>query len=103
MTLYELLTLKAAYASDDRLKLIELIRLTEAASPRSSDARIPRGPGDDRDEGDRQGPEAALPVGRRDGRGPPARSSTTSRSRRGGSGRWNGWAAGVGATRRWPV
>src|SRR5262249_51505041 len=33
MTLYELLTLQAAYASGDRLKLIELIRQTEAASP----------------------------------------------------------------------
>jgi serine/threonine-protein kinase len=42
MTLYELLTLKAAYASRDRLKLIELIRETEAASPRSIDTRIPR-------------------------------------------------------------
>jgi len=42
MTLYEMLTLKAAYASGDRLKLIELIRQTEAASPRSIDARIPR-------------------------------------------------------------
>jgi serine/threonine-protein kinase len=42
MTLYELLTLKPAYATGDRLKLIELIRQTEAASPRSIDARIPR-------------------------------------------------------------
>jgi tetratricopeptide (TPR) repeat protein len=42
MTLYELLTLKAAYSSSDRLKLIELIRGTEAASPRSVDSRIPR-------------------------------------------------------------
>jgi serine/threonine protein kinase/tetratricopeptide (TPR) repeat protein len=42
MTLYELLTLKAAYASGDRLKLIEQIRQTEAASPRSVDGRIPR-------------------------------------------------------------
>jgi tetratricopeptide (TPR) repeat protein len=41
MTLYEMLTLKAAYASGDRLKLIELIRQTEAASPRSVDARVP--------------------------------------------------------------
>jgi serine/threonine-protein kinase len=41
MTLYELLTLKAAYASGDRLKLIEMIRQTEAASPRSIDTRIP--------------------------------------------------------------
>jgi WD40 repeat protein/serine/threonine protein kinase/tetratricopeptide (TPR) repeat protein len=42
MTLYELLTLKAAYASGDRLKLIELIRQAEAASPRSVDGQIPR-------------------------------------------------------------
>jgi hypothetical protein len=42
VTLYELVTLKAAYASGDRLKLIELIRQTEAASPRSIDGRIPR-------------------------------------------------------------
>ncbi len=42
MTLYELLTLKAAYASGDRLRLIELIRQTVAVSPRSHDARIPR-------------------------------------------------------------
>src|SRR5262245_57961279 len=42
MTLYELLTLKAAYASGDRLKLIELIRQKEVASPRSIDSRIPR-------------------------------------------------------------
>src|ERR1700758_2977025 len=42
MTLYELLTLKPAYASGDRLKLIEQIRQSEAASPRSVDARIPR-------------------------------------------------------------
>ena len=41
MTLYEMLTLKAAFASDDRLKLIELIRQTEAPSPRSIDGRIP--------------------------------------------------------------
>jgi serine/threonine protein kinase len=42
MTLYEMVTLKVAYASGDRLKLIELIRQTEAPSPRSIDARIPR-------------------------------------------------------------
>jgi serine/threonine protein kinase len=42
MTLYEMLTLKAAYASGDRLKLIELIRQTVANSPRSIDAQIPR-------------------------------------------------------------
>jgi WD40 repeat protein/serine/threonine protein kinase len=42
MTLYELLTLKAAYVSGDRLKLMELIRNSEPASPRSIDARVPR-------------------------------------------------------------
>ena len=42
MTLYELLTLKPAYSSGDRLKLIESIRQTEATSPRSVDGRVPR-------------------------------------------------------------
>src|SRR5262249_6315164 len=42
MTLYELLTLSPGYRSGDRLKLIEMIRQTEAASPRSIDGRIPR-------------------------------------------------------------
>src|SRR5262249_15100851 len=42
MTLYELLTLKAAYASGDRLKLIDMIRQTEPPRPRTIDARIPR-------------------------------------------------------------
>jgi serine/threonine-protein kinase len=41
MTLYELLTLKAAHASEDRLKLIELVRTSEPSSPRTVDARIP--------------------------------------------------------------
>ncbi len=42
VTLYELLTLKPVFASGDRLRLIEMIRQTEAASPRSVDSRIPR-------------------------------------------------------------
>src|SRR5262249_5969608 len=41
MTLYEMLTLNPAYSFGDRLKLIDSIRHTEAASPRSVDARIP--------------------------------------------------------------
>src|SRR5262249_27211198 len=74
MTLYELLTLKAAYASGDRLKLIELIRQTEAGGGRPAVRRPADSarPGNDRNEGDRQGSEAALPVGGRDGRGPAA-------------------------------
>jgi tetratricopeptide (TPR) repeat protein len=42
VTLYELLTLTPAFASGDRLRLIEMVRQTEAASPRSVDPRIPR-------------------------------------------------------------
>src|SRR5262249_35563435 len=42
MTLYELVTLQAAYRSRDRLQLIELIRHADAARPRAVDARIPR-------------------------------------------------------------
>lgn len=42
LTLYELLVLKPAFESPDRLKLIELVASSEAAKPRSIDPRIPR-------------------------------------------------------------
>jgi WD40 repeat protein len=42
LTLYELVTLKPAYDTPDRLKLIERIKNEEPQRPRSVDARIPR-------------------------------------------------------------
>ena len=42
LTLYELLTLRPAFDSSDRLKLIEQIKTEEPPRPRSIDARIPR-------------------------------------------------------------
>ncbi|QDV37669.1 serine/threonine-protein kinase [Tautonia plasticadhaerens] len=42
LTLYELLTLRPAYASADRLRLIEQIKNEEPDRPRSLDGRIPR-------------------------------------------------------------
>ncbi len=42
LTLYELLTLRPAYASADRLKLIEQVKAEEPVRPRSLDHRIPR-------------------------------------------------------------
>ena len=42
LTLYELLTLRPAFDSSDRLKLIERIKTEEPARPRSLDGRIPR-------------------------------------------------------------
>ncbi|WP_165074477.1 protein kinase domain-containing protein [Paludisphaera rhizosphaerae] len=42
LTLYELLTLRPAYDSMDRFKLVERIKNEEPARPRSIDARIPR-------------------------------------------------------------
>ena len=42
LTLYELLTLRPAFDTSDRLKLIERIKTEEPARPRSLDARIPR-------------------------------------------------------------
>ena len=42
MTLYELLTLKPAFASPDRVALFEQIRDVEPRSPRSIDTRLPR-------------------------------------------------------------
>jgi WD40 repeat protein len=42
LTLYELLTLRPAYDSSDRLNLIEQIKAQEPARPRALDSRIPR-------------------------------------------------------------
>jgi WD40 repeat protein/serine/threonine protein kinase/tetratricopeptide (TPR) repeat protein len=42
VTLYELLTLRPAHASSDRLKLIEQIKNVEPVRPRALDDRIPR-------------------------------------------------------------
>src|SRR5947209_2570375 len=42
LTLYELLTLRPAYSSADRLRLIEQIKSEEPPRPRSVDGRIPR-------------------------------------------------------------
>ena len=42
LTLYEMLVLKPAYESPDRLKLIDIVTKTEVAAPRSIDSRIPR-------------------------------------------------------------
>ena len=72
LTLYELLTLRPGFDSPDRLKLIEQIKTEEPPRPRSIDAPDPARPGDDRAQGDREGPQGAVPVGRGDGRGPAA-------------------------------
>ncbi len=42
LTLYELLTLRPAFDTPDRLRLIERIKTEDPARPRSLDARIPR-------------------------------------------------------------
>ena len=42
LTLYEMLVLKPAYESPDRLKLIDIVTKTEVTTPRSIDSRIPR-------------------------------------------------------------
>jgi WD40 repeat protein/serine/threonine protein kinase len=42
LTLYELLTLRPAFETSDRLKLIERIKTEDPARPRSLDVRIPR-------------------------------------------------------------
>src|SRR5260370_17814057 len=42
LALYELLVLRPAFESPDRLKLIEQVRHQEPARPRSIDPRIPR-------------------------------------------------------------
>ena len=42
LTLYELLTLRPAFESSDRLRLIEQIKTEEPVPPRSVDGRVPR-------------------------------------------------------------
>lgn len=42
LTLYELVVLRPAFDSPDRLKLIELVRQSDPPKPRTVDARIPR-------------------------------------------------------------
>jgi serine/threonine protein kinase/WD40 repeat protein/tetratricopeptide (TPR) repeat protein len=42
LTLYELLTLRPAYESSDRLRLIEQVKAEEPTRPRSIDGRVPR-------------------------------------------------------------
>ena len=42
LTLYELLTLRPAFAAEDRLALVEQIRSVEPPRPRAVDARVPR-------------------------------------------------------------
>ncbi len=42
LTLYELMTLRPAFGTSDRLKLIEKVKNEEPARPRSLDTRIPR-------------------------------------------------------------
>ena len=71
LTLYELLTLRPAFESPDRVRLIEQIRSDEPPRPRRSTAD-PARPGDDRPEGHRQGTGRPLRDGRGDGRGPAA-------------------------------
>ena len=71
MTLYELLTLRTGFASSDRLRLIDLIKTEEPLKPGDRRADSAQ-PGDNRLEGDRKGPQGAVPVGRGDGRGPRA-------------------------------
>ena len=72
LTLYELLTLRPGFESSDRLQMIERIKTEEPVRPRHAGQPDSPRSGDDRPEGDRQGPRASLPDGRCDGRGPAA-------------------------------
>ncbi len=72
LTLYELLTLRSGIrlAGPAQIDRADQDRgAEEAAGPRCPH---PARPGDDRLEGDREGPQGEVPVGRGDGRGPAA-------------------------------
>ena len=72
LTLYELLVLRPAFDSPDRVALSEQIKSRRPAPAAIDRPAHPPRPGDDRPEGDREGPGRPLRLGRRDGRGPAA-------------------------------
>ena len=72
LTLYELLTLRPAFDSPGPAQADRADQDRRAAAAAIDRRADPAGPGDDRPEGDREGPEGAVPVGRGDGRGPAA-------------------------------
>ena len=71
LTLYELLTLRPAFDSPDRLRLIQQVKDRNRSGRARSTRGTPR-PGDDRPEGDREGAGTALPHGGRAGGRPGA-------------------------------
>ena len=72
LTLYELLTLRPGFASLGPAQADRADQDRGAAAAAVDRRADPARPGDDRLEGDREGPEGAVPVGRGDGRGPQA-------------------------------
>ena len=99
LTLYELLTLRPGFDSSDRLKLIEQIKTEEPPKPRSIDARIPRDLETIVLEGDREGPQGAVPDRPRRWARTWGGSSPTSRSGRARSAPPSATGGGPGATR----
>ena len=70
LTLYELLTLRPAFDTSDRLELIERIKTEEPARPRSLDGRIPRDLETIVLKAIEKDPDRAVSLGGGDGRGP---------------------------------
>ena len=60
MTLYELLALEPAFRASHRVQLIHAILHDEPRRPRAHRPADPAGPGDDRAQGDRQGPDRSV-------------------------------------------
>ena len=102
-TLYELLTLRPAFEDSDQLRLIERIRHERAGAAAAARPEHPARPGDDRPEGDGQGPEG--PVRHRRASWPTScgGSSRAGRSGRGRCRSSSGSGAGASATRGWPA
>ena len=69
-TLYELLTLEPAYAGRDRQEILRRIAFEEPRPPRQDQRLDPGRPGDDRAQGDGQGPGQSLRLGPGAGRRP---------------------------------
>ena len=99
LTLYELLMLRPAFDSPDRLALVRADQGRRAASAAVDRPAHPARPGDDRPQGDREGPGRPLRHGRGDGRGPAAVPRRRADPGAAGRGRRAVRSAGPGATR----
>ena len=101
-TLYEMLTLRPAFAERDQVRLIDQITHQPPVPLRQHDRRIPRDLETHRAQGPGQGPQGPVRHGRRAAATSCGGSWRAGRSGRGRSGPRSGSGGGASATPPWP-